>query len=97
MAYRAFYKRSEVKTNRPRICQKLFAGRAKLKRSTITLFHRSLPMRERMIRATMNERRIDTNSTELSFIDAESGLTKPSRPARVAEESRPILLEAGTL
>jgi len=50
-----FYRRSETKTKSPRICMIFFAGRTHVKSSTITPFHRSLPTRERMTRARMNE------------------------------------------
>ena len=49
------YKSRDTKTNKPSICMKLFAGRTQVKSSVITPFHSSMPIRDRMTRARMNE------------------------------------------
>ena len=49
------YKTRDTNTNNPSICMKLFAGRTHVKSSVITPFHRSIPMRDRITRARMNE------------------------------------------
>jgi hypothetical protein len=49
-----------MKIMRPIICQKLFAGLAKEKRSTTTLFHKSFPTNARITNANTNAKRVAT-------------------------------------
>jgi hypothetical protein len=60
--YYGVYKSIETKTKSPRICIMLFAGRTHENSSTITPFHRSFPIRERIMSAIMNESMRDTSS-----------------------------------
>ncbi len=46
---------SAMKNIKPTICQKDFAGLAKLKSSTITPFHKSFPTKARMIKESKKE------------------------------------------
>ena len=63
---------SATKIIRPMICQKLFAGLANERSSTMTEFHKSLPTNPSMMNATTNEKKTARNSTYASRFLSES-------------------------
>ena len=73
LVYGLVYGRSSImKTIRPMICQKLFAGFATDTSSTTTEFQRSLPTKPRITNARRNAKRIERNSTYASRFLSES-------------------------
>ena len=68
----------------PMICQKFFAGLAKLKSSTMTPFQRSLPTKARMTRLTKKESIIAKPSAYTSCFCAGVESLKPSTATRAA-------------
>lgn len=86
------YRIRATKIMSPTICQKLRAGFAKLKSSTITPFHRYLPTNAIITSATMNARNVAANSTYASRRASEDW--SPTNPSTVAFAAACTILPA---
>jgi len=79
-----------MKIIRPIICQKLLAGFAKEKRSTITLFHKSFPTKARITKERTKANNIDTEFAYTSRLAFGAVSENPSTAARQADTSGAI-------
>ena len=77
-----------MKIINPIICQKLFAGFAILTRSTTTLFHKYLPIKPSITRASTKAITVERKSTYASRLLSEEG--EPINPSNVAFVAAPI-------
>ena len=74
------------------ICQKLLAGFANPKRSTITLFHKSFPTKARITKANTKESSIATEFAYTSRLALGALSENPSTAARTTELMADIFL-----